>query len=88
MHERGCLCMHTQGEGVGEADSSLSGEPWFGAQSQDPGIMTWARGRRLHSQATQVPLFETSLSYLGHLSCQISFSLNIDDCIPVLVNYY
>ena len=39
-----------------EAGSSLSREPNVGGtQSQDPEIMTWAKGRHLTDWATQVP---------------------------------
>ena len=50
--------MRKQGEreGDGEADTPLSREPYSGAPSQDPGIMTWAEGRRVPDGATQVPL--------------------------------
>ena len=38
----------------GEAESPLSRELGGGAWSQDPGIMTWAKGRHLTTWATQV----------------------------------
>ena len=42
-------------EGEGEAGSSLSREPDYGAGSQDPKIMILAKGRSLPDLATQVP---------------------------------
>ena len=47
------------GRGRGRAGSSLPTEQgaWCGAPSQDPGIMTWAKGRRLTDWATQAPQY-------------------------------
>ena len=44
-------------EGEEEAGSLLSREAQRGIRSQDPGIMTWAEGRRLTNWATQAPQF-------------------------------
>ena len=52
-------------EGKGETDSLLSKEPRLRAPSQDPEIMTQARGRHLTNWATQVPQFsEFSLCFI------------------------
>ena len=42
-------------EGEGEADSLPSEEPDVGLKPQDPGIMTWAKGRCSTDLATQGP---------------------------------
>ena len=43
-------------EGEGEADFPAEQGAQCGTQSQDPGIMTWAKGRRLIHWATQALL--------------------------------
>ena len=43
-------------EGEGEAGSPAEQGARHGAQSQDPGIMTWAEGRCLTDWATQARL--------------------------------
>ena len=44
-------------EKEGEADPLAEQGAWSGAQSQDPEIMTWTKGRRLTNWATGAPLY-------------------------------
>ena len=53
----------------GEADTAERWAP-YGARSQDPGIMTWAKGRRLTDSAPQAPLphrFTVKINEIMHL---------------------
>ena len=55
--------------GSGRRRSRLNREPseygaWYGIWSQNPRVMTWAKGRHLTNWATQVPLSE-SISWIS-----------------------
>ena len=41
----------------GEKQASAEREAWYGGRSQDPRIVTWAKGRCLTDWAAQVPTF-------------------------------
>ena len=56
---------HELGEGEEEADSPPKQLPQCRALSQDPGIRTWAEGRRLTDWAIQVPLS----TYIFNILC-------------------
>ena len=60
-------CVHVRmraGRDRGRSRLSTEREAWCGAPSQDSGIMTWPRGRRLTNWATQVPHKVTFLSFV------------------------
>ena len=85
-----------RGRGKGEADSPLSRMPNNRAQSQDPGIMTWAKGRCLVTELPRHPLF--SLLFISFCSYSwfyyfyhLTFILSIEgiDLLPLLyVHFY
>ena len=77
LHEREKACKQ---QGVakeeGEADSPLSKEPPWGAQSQDPGIMSWAEGRWA-TQVSMVVLFKKNvISLIFYFPALTRLSLN------------
>ena len=61
--EREKECVREQKQGDQGREKQAEQETQQGAQSQDPGIMTWAKGRCITDWATQVPL---SLSLNKH----------------------
>lgn len=64
-----------------EPDSTLNREP-DRAQSQDPGMMTWAKDRRLTDRATQAPespCFFTDFYYYTYTP-YIPSSIEIEVC--------
>ena len=46
---------------------------WWGAPSQDPGIMTGAEGRHSTDEATKAPNSYESFTHFGNAFCQICF---------------
>ena len=52
-------------KGQGEADSTLSWEPWPWTQTQDPEMMTQAEGKPLTNWAIQALQITASCYHLG-----------------------